>query len=267
MSSNIERANADRSGARSPNDAEKAISSGNKEEPKLSRWFFPVLLFLLVPSLYAIGITYWEAWLQAHSLAAVAFPLNFDQAVFKGYEALVLLLMSWLLPYLPKVTAMLVALLIFWAAAVALIVLWGVIGASLLGLISLTFQKLRAFLMAHASVVRIVGKAYLIASAPFIAAGVVIYVFFLLIVPIAIGQYAGKQIGQKSLDEIQGRLKSGKFEVADQFVTLNDGGEPLLVVACGVYGCGIADKEGVRFVTWEQVTKIARRPGLEQKGP
>lgn len=228
-----------------------------KEEPKNGRWYLPALVFLLVPSLYAIGIVYWESWLQAHSLTATVFPLNFDQAVFKGYEAVVLLLMSWMLPYLSKVTAIVGALLILWAIAAALILLWGLLAASLLALLSFAFQRLRTFLMAYEPVVRIIGKAYLFASVPFLAAGAVVYFFILLIVPIIIGQYAGKQMGQKSLEEVQERIKIEKFKAGDQFITLSEGSDaPLMVIACGPYGCGVASQKSTMFVTWDHVAKI-----------
>lgn len=237
--------------------ASSAIYLPTNGDGRAQRRLIAVAAFLAVPTLYVIGTTYWYAWLQMHGLPGNAFPLAVDEALFKGYEAILNVFGLSLGVILPSWIAIIAALIISWLCIAIVLGLWGVIGSLLFSAITPLAKFIVGFLKRHSRIVELAAKAYFIAAVPFVAGGVVLYGLLLLLVPAVIGQYAGEYVGKQSIEKIQKRIQTGKYQASDRFVVLaEDKARRVFLIACGTHGCGVMENDAAYFVTWDHIARI-----------
>lgn len=214
----------------------------------------PIALFLLVPTLYVFGRSYWDAWLSEFGLTQATFPLSVDQAIYKSYEAMLWAGISTL-PLIAKASLLVLALIVMWVVIAVLLLLWGLIQEGIRKLLAKIITKIDSFITKHRSKLELSARSYGIAATPFMLLGAIFFVFLLLLLPIVIGGYAGKWQGQKNFSALQARITANEFTDREQLI-ITDSDDSLRLVACGDLGCAGASREGVQFIRWDRINRL-----------
>lgn len=235
------------------NSADESVdNSGNKKIKIL-----PISLFLLVPALYVFGESYWSAWLAAYGLTSAVLPLSVDEAVYKAYEAALMVGLAYL-PILASVGLLLLSLLVLWASSALLLFIWALVGDWLKAVIDRALQLAQKWAARNRSKITFTAKSYALGAAPLLLWAAVLYCFVILLIPLMLGHYIGKWQGEKSFKEFTQRISDRRPKAEDQLILLSGRRGELYLVACSELGCGGINSEGSRFVRWDDIELIQK---------
>jgi hypothetical protein len=210
---------------------------------------------LVVPTLYAIGRSYSDAWVTAVGLPESAFPLSIEDTLYWGYVAL-LNAVAPAFKFLPSWLGVVAMFLVLWVLAASLIYAAKRTQGLARSAMRILENGLRRHLGKWKNEIDVVGRSYTAASVPFLAMGVMLYVLVLLMLPIYFGDKLGKCSGETYLREAKVRFDKTSFGTGDR-VLVGSTGERSLLLMCGANGCGGLTRDGVVFVPWSLVSRIA----------
>lgn len=233
------------------NSADESADAGGNKKIKI----LPVSLFLLVPALYVFGESYWSAWLTAYGLTSAVLPLSVDEAVYKAYEAALMVGLAYM-PILASVGLLLLSLLILWASSALLLFIWGLVGDWLMAVIDRALQLAQKWVARNRSKITFTAQSYALGAMPLLLWGAALYCFVILLIPLMLGHCIGKWQGEKSSKEFRQRISDRQPKVEDQLIVLSGQRGELYLVACSEHGCGGINSEGSRFVRWDDIEQI-----------
>lgn len=228
--------------------------------PQLWGRVLSVSVFLLVPTLYVFGKSYWDGWLNQYGLSQTTFPLSVDEAIFKSYEG-VLWLGVTTLPLIARVSLLLTGLVALWVACALILEVWTWIKPRLKEHLIGPVGSIIKFTNRHQAKFVAAATSYQIAAMPFLVLGFAFSAFLLLLVPLMLGYYIGSWQGERSYAELRGRIAAGKIDEGEQLLVTTSR-EGLRLITCGDIGCAGASVKGTEFIRWDRIDRIVQ---LEKK--
>lgn len=231
---------------------------------------------LAAPATYVFGRAYREAWISAHGLPFSAFGVSLEDAFLWAYVGLIQGAMRAVNSVLPNdwfsVLSWFLAFCVLFVAAA----IWIFVSAFVLGMFAAARRKVRiqwrrwrqkrgeesgSLSDVRRGASRALVFAYVTASAPFLFAGITVYLLLLLALPALLGSKIGRLTGMEAAQEI-GNVQTGdEAEEKTNFVYLQNVSERAYgrLITCGEIGCGVQTDQGAEFVVWDEIKSISMR--------